>query len=84
MAEKDSVKILNCITPEEARQKWCPFVRAAGDHSGHAATGVVTANRNSDGDTPLSSNCIASDCMSWRWATYAEDIGYCGASGQPH
>lgn len=59
------------MTEEDAKTKWCPFVR-------HSADGQATFNR---GDTdPLNNiagpgvknhdawlcNCIASKCMAWR------------------
>lgn len=44
-------------TEDEARTKWCPLVRV-----GERASGA--AENRPDG----SYNCIASECMAWRWA----------------
>ena len=54
-------------TEEQAREKWCPFARIgfgmnAPDHTCLAATG----NRVTTMDDEC--NCIASECMVWRWA----------------
>ena len=84
------------MTEEQAREKWCPFVRVgfgmnAPDQSCIAATG----NRMTTMDDEC--NCIASDCMAWRWAHLGGDHnaigeplpenvpgeGYCGLSGTP-
>lgn len=44
-------------TQAEAKEKWCPFVRALMDNVG--------ANRT-DNDEPIG-ECIASRCAAWRW-----------------
>jgi hypothetical protein len=28
-------------------------------------------------------NCLASDCMAWRWQDYMGNAGYCGLAGEP-
>ena len=58
------------MTEEEARKRWCPFVRYAtrddgGDYPERAH--VVTGNRFLHKPGPGLTNCIASGCMAWRW-----------------
>ena len=68
------------FTPEEAIDKWCP----------HARPGM----RDAPGMPDV--NCLASDCMAWRWVrthvakdnhptlSATEDkYGYCGLAGDP-
>ena len=47
------------MTEEEAKTKWCPMVRhyavGEGDHS---------SNR-----MDMSTRCLGSECMAWRWLT---------------
>ena len=53
------------MTEEEARQKWCPFVRIT--ISEFPETGNVAVNVGPKGSrTYDQSRCIASDCMAWR------------------
>lgn len=52
------------LTEEQARAKWCPHARTSWD-------GSPTYNRDSRvGTLPPSTLCVASECMSWRWARY--------------
>jgi hypothetical protein len=51
------------MTEEEAKSKWCPFVRFAM----HEGDGTGAANR-ADIDMPHWNRCCASDCMAWRWS----------------
>ena len=75
------------MTEEEARKRWCPFVRYAtrddgGDYPERAH--VVTGNRFLHKPGPGLTNCIASGCMAWRWTGFpAERLGYCGLAGKP-
>ena len=66
------------MTPEEAKQKWCPMSQNKPEPTGHM---MVT-------------RCIASDCMAWRETRHrhaedapnlsgADDDGYCGLAGKP-
>ena len=81
------------MVEDEARTKWCPFVRILdGQPPGGAATNREGRN----------TNCIGSNCMAWRWGERLEtereaylrgtDLrrtlqstteGYCGLAGQP-
>lgn len=56
------------MTEEEAKTKWCPFVR-------HADAGGGSFNRGSEANNPTnqgrvdggwSCTCIASACMAWQ------------------
>ena len=71
---------------EEAKTKWCPFVRQS-----------AQAARSNRGDHPNASNvnCIGSACMAWRVTddecmpvkkysvTVSFPAGYCGLAGKP-
>ena len=59
------------MTEEEAKTKWCPFVRAtramdaispAHNRVCFAEAGQMMVNTNPD-----FSHCIGSACMAWRW-----------------
>lgn len=61
------------VTEEEAKKKWCPFVRHEGDKGGSWNRTVSAMKRifGWDGGNPYpeeTCNCIASECMAWRWA----------------
>ena len=77
------------MTEDEAKTKWCPFVRVV------MGSGVVVSTRGTDTRTEnpskykLSVRCIASECMMWRWDlenyefsetdnTFHPTRGYCG------
>ena len=47
------------LTEDEARKKWCPFVRAGNE------AGCNRSVLNAEG---YLDKCIASECMAWRWA----------------
>ena len=76
------------MTEDEAKTKWCPFVR-------QSTTVSATYNRTDSGGAPKSCLCIAGDCMAWRWlADYTPNAkgqmrkiqtayGYCGLAGKP-
>jgi hypothetical protein len=73
------------MTEAEAKKKWCPHIRiTTGVHESMSIT-----NRC---DTPTMTNCIASECMAWRWANErglrsdgasVPVTGYCGLAGKP-
>lgn len=77
------------MTEDEAKTKWCPFVRI-----GSTMSGKGSLNRDyALGHEISSAGCIASQCMAWRWVEImARDIppniefhqpGYCGLAGKP-
>ena len=71
-------------TEEEAKQKWCPFIRFAQQSSGY-----MIPNRSDN--MPDATRCIGSACMAWRkytavvqpMGTPKADYGYCGLAGRP-
>lgn len=70
------------MTEEEARKKWCPYAFTA------AVTKEFSCNRDHDGTIYKENNCIASDCMMWRWKgndkkEISTTSGYCGLGGKP-
>lgn len=63
------------MTEEEARTKWCPFVRIGNYLSGGSL------NRAANGDIDNAMKCIASECMGWRWIN--AETGFCRIVGNP-
>ena len=64
------------MTEDEAKTKWCPHVRIADT----GADNAVACNRYTSED--YGSNCIASDCMMWRWGNDgAKSLGQQQAEG---
>jgi hypothetical protein len=61
------------LTNEEAKKKWCPFVRLPHNRS------MVNSQDYKIGDPVLGSHCIGSKCAVWQW-DYKEvgEVGYCG------
>lgn len=51
------------LTEEEARKRWCPFVRFE-DGFNRGAIDPMNRPEKSDDFVP---RCIASDCMAWRF-----------------
>ena len=75
------------MTEDQARESWCPFVRLGSVNSNAHYEGFCWNNR---GDDTHEANCIASDCMAWRWQPRIENKGddmgrhgYCGLAGKP-
>ena len=66
------------MTEDEAKTKWCPVVRAA--YVAGDAHGIAAVNRNPDKTNNTTSvNCIASECMMWRWDEQQSSAdGHCG------
>ena len=91
------------MTPEEARTKWCSEVRIGlviTDSPGARPTvnavnryvATTAAGKLVDKGVAQNANCIADDCMKWRWAPkpQADKLnadhaphGYCGLAGVP-
>jgi hypothetical protein len=81
------------LTEAEARDRWCPFARAANfDHDAHLPAGSVPVviNRWGHGNERSRPHgdcmCLASRCMAWRWQgseDRPERRGYCGLAGKP-
>jgi len=85
------------LTEEEARKKWCPQVRITLIESGPSPSHNRVCM---EGNTynAIGANCIASECMMWRWGSKfetgeeQEDLrqmdekstkGYCGLGDNP-
>ena len=71
---------------DDARAKWCPFVRI--DNSNRLHNTMTDGFQNSD----KMYHCIAGDCMAWRQFHLShfkgseeglESHGYCGYAGRP-
>lgn len=81
------------MTEDEAKEKWCPFVRVVIGPDNPAWQGLMLTNR---GDIPADNThtlCIGSACMAWRWRhkpapedpfAPSDGDGYCGLAGDPH
>jgi hypothetical protein len=61
------------VTADEAKTKWCPFVRTFEMISEEAGAVASGSNRSGNGHhsygTSASTACIASACMAWREVT---------------
>lgn len=69
------------MTEDEAKTKWCPFVRHANGSNG-AGVNRINWDRTYD-----YANCIGSACMAWRWDSIKplqpSRDGHCGLAGDP-
>lgn len=68
------------MTEDEARKKWCPFVRLADNENRHTWNRSVE-QFDADGGKmrAVYTACIASECMAWRWKEILERV----ADGEP-
>lgn len=62
------------MTEQDAKQKWCPFVRLV-------QGGRVNSNRG-DGSYSELTHCLGTGCMAWR-SNGETDGGFCGLAGHP-
>jgi len=86
------------MTEDQAREKWCPFARVTEvDEMGNS--NACDYNRQYHPSDVVThgypAQCVASDCMAWRWKLDADlrqmvdaldngkQIGYCGLAGKP-
>jgi len=91
------------MTEEQAKTKWCPMTRLEGNEEGPFNRMAFSLKRwfKWECTSPYqenAANCIASDCMMWRWQRtperakemgrkalsheYYEEDGYCGLTGE--
>lgn len=64
------------MTEDEAKQRWCPFVRMMNLQS--------APDQNPAVNRPGSNfNCIGSACMAFRWGETKQEGSYCGLAGKP-
>lgn len=57
-------------TETEARTKWCPFGRSlneGGNRPAYGEAGDGPVEEDYCGDVAMTSPCIGSGCMAWRW-----------------
>lgn len=79
------------MTEEEAKTKWCPFVRAVADEAGAEADHIGANRWAADPGLPWGNTglCIGSACMAWRAKhpahenLYKTAEGWCGLAGVP-
>ena len=80
------------MTEDEAKTKWCPFVRIVNFVSeDNNAWATNQGKQSRTPEEPLATHCIASACMAWREikkqttpSTPDEVLGgYCGLAGRP-
>ena len=72
------------MTEDEAKIKWCPWVRVAVGDDIIVSTRGVLGRSDTDGlSVTFTFRCIASECMMWRWhripgPPMQDTEGYCG------
>ena len=66
------------MTEDEAKEKWCPFVRIVGWEQFRDGEQAATCNRipNKDGSIDSCVACIGSSCMAWRVSEPAKKAEY--------
>lgn len=69
------------MTPDDAKTKWCPFVRFAIGPQTPTWQEAAFSNR---GQMDGKCTCVGPDCMAWRIdREYSGDCGgYCGLAGK--
>jgi hypothetical protein len=73
------------MTEDEAKTKWCPFVRHPVNMPGYS-----NGNRFNKPSLDATCRCIGSRCMAWRWEILVadesmrnkNDRGCCGLAGK--
>jgi hypothetical protein len=82
------------MTEDEAKTKWCPFVRWTAwdikEMDLEADSRCIKSNRDDIAHENVSDiTCIGSDCMAWRWMygdsefpRKSSESGYCGLAGK--
>ena len=55
------------MTEDEAKTKWCPFVRWAGSTDKPIDARAFGNNRGRIDKNQHNPHCIGSACMTWRW-----------------
>ena len=67
------------MTEDEAKTKWCPFVRVSigldpeftvHNRVADAYTGEDSRDPDHGINHPAAYNCIGSQCMAWRWSDH--------------
>ena len=61
------------MTEDEARNKWCPFIRIVIRGDERFSGGSGHTNRDQDVGRASSTRCIGSGCMAWRQGVYVTD-----------
>jgi hypothetical protein len=76
------------MTEEEAKNRWCPFARVAGNNYANESYNRVSRSKKV---VAPNSHCIGSACMAWRWFQSTKEQGtlpppyegFCGLAGNP-
>jgi hypothetical protein len=76
------------VTEEQAREKWCPFVRFDDEgcnrhyvQAHHIPETDEQVARHSD-NNPVYARCVASSCMAWRWSDQRKEVIEAGGYDQ--
>ena len=56
------------MTEDEAKTKWCPFVRVLVTQNDESWYAGMLTNRGTIPADNTDTLCIASECMAWRWS----------------
>jgi hypothetical protein len=79
------------MTEDEAKTKWCPFVRYSAAFDDYASNRWKQSSPEDEPDAlnPVACRCIASQCMAWRklhdadFDSHDNLPGFCGLAGKP-